>query len=126
MLPRKESERKCLTEKICLDIDMRVWDLVYSEAFDKAANDTPVLYADGSLGYVGLGGFAQFLDERKTVFLKEEGKVLTKKQILGEPLLILDNELRISVCGIFESINTQGCLVVKEDCGIVIKERDLV
>ena len=104
---------------------MRVWDLVYSEVFDKASNDTPVLYADGSLGYVRLGSFAQFLDKRKTVFLKEEGKTLTKKQILGEPLLILDNELRISVCGIVESINTQGCLVVKEDCGIVIKERDM-
>ncbi len=105
---------------------MRVCDLVYSEAFDKASNDTPILYADGSLGYVRLGGFAQLVDERKTVFLQEDEKVLTKEQILGEPLLILDNELRISVCGICESINTQGCLVVSEDCGIVIKERDMV
>lgn len=102
---------------------MRVWDLINSDAFKKASNDTPIWYADGSLGYVKLGIFVQMMCEFKTMLTKEDGKTLTKKDLLKESLLILDFQLMVSTDVV--PLNTQGCVVALEDCGIVIKERDI-
>lgn len=110
-----------MTEKICLD--MRVWDLINSDAFKKASNDTPIWYADSNLGYVKLGIFVQMMCEYKTMFVKEDGKTLTKKDLLKESLLILDFQLMISTDVV--PLNTQGCIVVLEDCGIVINNSSL-
>lgn len=104
---------------------MKVWDLINSKAFKHASDDTSILYADGSLGYVRLGGYTQTMHDFKTVLEKKEGTSLKKRHFLEGPLLILNNELYVSSDGL-APLNTQGFVVVLEKCGLVIKERDMV
>lgn len=103
---------------------MKIWDLKNSEAFQKADGNEPIWYADGSLGYVRLSPFGEVKDGR-VVFSKSDGKYILSPADFG----FIDDSLEIFINPNVKSgvaLNTQGCVVVKEKYGIVIKERDIV
>lgn len=103
---------------------MRIWDLKNSKAFQEADGNEPIWYADGCLGYVRLSPFGE-VNEGRVVFSKSDGSYILSPADFG----FIDDSLEIFVnpnvkYGV--ALNTQGCVVVKEKYGIVIKERDMV
>lgn len=103
---------------------MRVCDLLNSKVFQEADGNEPIWYADGSLGYVRLSPFGKVKDGR-VVFSKSDGRCILSPADFG----FIDDSLEIFINPNIKNgvpLNTQGCIVVKEKYGIVIKERDMV
>lgn len=101
---------------------MKVRDLVHSDAFQAADGNEPIWYADGSLGYVRLAPFGEVNDGR-VVISKSDGKYILSPADFGSMDEALEVYINPNVGGVL--LNTQGCVVVREECGIVIKERDI-
>lgn len=103
---------------------MKIWDLKNSKAFQKANGNESIWYADGSLGYVPLSPFGEVKDGR-VMFSKSDGRCILSPADFG----FVDDSLEIFINPNVKSgvaLTTQGCVVVKEKYGVVIKERDMV